>query len=259
MERKPIILFRDINKDQEIEIAKKYFDVTPSRSLNVADKIVIGRYSVLPLYQEVEFDLNVFNAKLINSYNQHNYVAFFDYYKDIEQFTAQTWFRLEDVPKDSGPWVVKGRTNSKKNLWKTQMFAEKWEDLVRIYLDLSIDPMLAEQGIVIRKFLDFEIVEYGLSQPFFNEWRFFFYNGNLLSYGFYWSNSEIIGTINQEGVDFAKKIAKICCSKIPFVVIDIGRLKTGEWKVVELNDGQQSGLSLNDPEILYKNLASHFK
>jgi hypothetical protein len=37
-------------------------------------------------------------------------------------------------------------------------------------------------------------------------------------------------------------------------VLDIGELETNEWILIEMNDGQMSGLSNNNPEILYKNL-----
>jgi hypothetical protein len=36
--------------------------------------------------------------------------------------------------------------------------------------------------------------------------------------------------------------------------MDIAKTQSGEWIVIELNDGQMSGLSENDPNVLYKNL-----
>jgi len=258
----PIILFRGgYERDEEKLIAEKYFPVTDSRiriqgsHTGFDDCVVIGRYSVLPFYEELERDLRMQGARLINSNLEHQYIANMDYYEDLKEFTAETWFRLDQVPKDSGPWVLKGRTNSRKLQWATHMKAETWEDLVRIYIELSNDPLLGQQGIVIRKFLDFEIVEEGISQPFFNEWRFFVYKGEILSYGWYWSSAEKVGTLDAAGIALVLKIAKIIRDKVPFAVIDIGKLATGEWKLIELNDGQMSGLSENLPEILYQNLA----
>lgn len=37
-------------------------------------------------------------------------------------------------------------------------------------------------------------------------------------------------------------------------MIDVAQTESGDWIVIELNDGQMSGLSENNPEILYKNL-----
>jgi hypothetical protein len=255
MNKKPIIFYRNLFKDNEFEIASKYFDITSSRVFNTSDRLVIGRYSVLPFFQEVEKDLGILNARLINNFKQHSYIANFEYYTDIEHYTATTWFDCSNVPKDSGPWIVKGRTNSRKNLWKTHMFAQTWEDLIRLYSDMVIDPIIGEQGIIIRKMLDLEVIEEGVSQPFFNEWRFFFYKGIELSRGFYWVCSEAKGELDQKGIDLANRIANKVKDNVPFVVIDIAKEKSGEWKIIELNDGQQSGLSHNNPDELYSNLA----
>ena len=39
-----------------------------------------------------------------------------------------------------------------------------------------------------------------------------------------------------------------------FYVVDIAKTQSGEWIVIELNDGQMSGLSCNDPKLLYSRL-----
>ena len=44
-----------------------------------------------------------------------------------------------------------------------------------------------------------------------------------------------------------------------FFVMDIARTAEGKWIIIELNDGQQSGLSNVDPEELYSNLAKALK
>lgn len=252
---RPIILFRpDKHTEEEMAVAKKYFKVVTSRIISEPGQLVIGRYSCLPYYEELENDLSLMGCRLINSHKEHLYIANFEYYADLKEFTATSWDHLDQVPKDSGSWIVKGRTNSRKQMWKTHMFAKTWDDLVRIYLDLSVDPLIGSQGIIIRKFLDLEIIEEGVSQPFFNEWRFFFYKGRFLSKGFYWTCSNEIGEIDQPGMEFAQMIADKVKTKTNFVVIDIAKTNSGEWKLIELNDGQMSGLSYNDPNELYKNL-----
>ena len=51
----------------------------------------------------------------------------------------------------------------------------------------------------------------------------------------------------------AIKITKIG-NKSNFYVIDVAQKQDGNWTVIELNDGSMSGLSCNDPELLYGNL-----
>lgn len=259
MELSPIILFRSSRDTrEEQEIASKFFEVTDSR-VGLENRLVIARYSALPFYHELEKDLIRQGSRMINSHLEHQYVACFDYYEDLKDLTAETWFRLSDVPKDSGPWIVKGRTNSRKFQWFDQMCAKDWNGLVDLYGRLSNDHLLGPQGLVVRKFLDLELVEEGLTNPMFNEWRFFFYEGKLLSYGYYWSCGEKMGEIDLAGLDFAQKVADIVKDRVPFVVIDIARHQDGSWVLIELNDGQMSGLSLNEPEALYSSLKAALK
>lgn len=42
---------------------------------------------------------------------------------------------------------------------------------------------------------------------------------------------------------------------INFFVMDVARTEDGKWLLIELNDGQMSGLSENNPEVLYSKLS----
>lgn len=258
--KRPIILFRPGvgagrgESEEEMAIAKKYFDVSYLRT-DCRDRFVIGRYSVLPFYIETMLDLNNMGSTLINTYQQHHYVANFQYYIDLFDETPETWFRLDEVPKDSGPWIVKGRTNSRKQEFWDKMYAGSWKQLVSVYNELSNDPLIGPQEIIIRKYVHLLPIEDAWAgADFKNEWRFFFYNGLRLAHGFYWVQSQRKGTIDQVGMDFAQRIATKVRDKVSFVVIDIGQLKDGSWTLIELNDGQMSGLSHVNPEELYGNL-----
>ena len=93
------------------------------------------------------------------------------------------------------------------------------------------------------------------------EYRFFCLDGKILSSGFYWINfadeiKDLIPTKTPDGATkLVEQVLRILEDKIRFVVVDVALKADGnEWIVVELNDGQQSGISMNDPEVLYKNL-----
>jgi len=254
---KPIILFRknQYNKE-EFLIAQKYFDVTESR-VGLDNRLVIPRYSSLPFHNELERDLILQNSKLINSTQEHSYISTFDYYFDLDLLTPKTYFRLEDV-SSPGPWILKGKTNSLKSQFKEKMFAQNRKELIHKYNDLLNDAFIGEQGIIIRDFVPLESFGKSLSGiDFANEWRFFFYKNSLLSYGYYWSNAEIVipnKDIDPEAIKFANKVAQIVSQKTNFFVVDIAKTKEGQWLLIELNDGTMSGLSENDPELLYSNL-----
>ena len=257
---KPVILFRErhevkdmlLNRPTESSIAKKYFEVKNSR-VGIVDSLVIGRYSVLPFYHELEQDLNLQGSRLINSRFEHQYVANFDYYEDVKDLTAKTWFTLAEIPK-TGPYFLKGRTNSRKEQWN-KSFAKDYQEAVSLYCELENDPLINEQGTIIREYLPLKILDHGLNgTPFANEWRFFFYRDNLLAHGFYWVQSEVIGEMDSAGLDFSKKVAERLSSNVNFFVVDIAQKLDGSWVLIEVNDGCMSGLSSIDPDQLYSNL-----
>lgn len=266
---KPVIFFREKNQDrEEIHQAQQFFPYYTSRVLIPHDSLVIGRYSCLPFYDELERDVHHLNSQLINSGFQHSYIASFDYYWDIEPYTFKTWFSLADVPysRREQPLVVKGRTNSKKSQWNKMMFAQNFAQAVHIGAELMLDPMIGEQGIIVREFTELETFEKGINDmPMTNEWRVFFYRNNLLAYGYYWGeildNQEPVrqaqADFEETGLNFAKEVASIISDFTNFFVIDIAKTQDGRWVVVEVNDGQQSGLNFTvKPEELYANLAN---
>lgn len=259
---KPTLLFRKFNFcKQEIEIAKKYFNVVESR-VNLPNQQVIGRYCVVPFYHELQRDLIIQNSSLINSILEHQYIANFDYYEDVKQFTPKSYFELKDVPKDGGPFFIKGRTNSKKHLGFNKVVAQNYEELTKLYFEHLADEQINQQGIVIREFIKLKTLSQGIDGfPFTNEWRLFFYKDQLVDYGYYWSNSDIIPDKTEltiDGINFAKKIAKIISDKTNFFVVDIAQKESREWTLIEINDGQQSGLSEIDPDDFYRNLSKLF-
>jgi hypothetical protein len=264
----PVIFFREKNQaKEEIEQAKQFFPYYNSRVLIPEASLVIGRYSCLPFYDELERDVHHLKSQLINSGFQHDYIASFDYYWDIEPYTFKTWFSLSDVPygKREKPLVVKGRTNSKKSQWNKMMFAQNFSQAVHIGAELMLDPTIGEQGIIVREYVELETFEKGINEmPMTNEWRLFFYRNELLAYGYYWGeildNQEPVKIAQIEfeatGITFAKEVATLISDFTNFFVLDIARTCDGRWLVVEVNDGQQSGLnSTVSPETLYSNLA----
>lgn len=257
---KPVILFRKFKGyEDELKIASKYFDVYESIMDIPHDSLVLGRYSVIPYYNELERDLAKINSKLVNSYFDHQYISEMGYVLDLEDVTPKTYFSPNDLPLKDNAYILKGKTNSRKEQWKDKMFARNKKDAISIYLELMNDPNLAEQGVVFREYLKLNKISESVNgMPFSNEWRFFFYKEELIEYNYYWSQSDIIPTkdkLNSEGIDFAKEIAKKVSSRVNFFVLDIAEKENGEWTLIEINDGQMSGLSEIDVEHFYSNLS----
>lgn len=256
-EPKATILFRP-NRDnvEEKTTAEQFFPLTETR-IDLKDQLVIGRYSVLPMYRELERDLKLQGSRLVNSYMEHDYIASFDWYYDLMDLTPKSWFNVQDLP-DTGPFVVKGRTNSRKHQWDRMMFAPTKADAIRIYFELLNDPIIADQGVVFRKYEELENFGVGINgQPFANEWRCFFYKDQLLSKGFYWITGDTIppeSEFTKEALAVAQEAADRLKERTNFYVVDVAKTKKGKWIVIEVNDGQCSGLQGNDAEELYSNL-----
>ena len=251
----PIILFRKgMESEGELEIARKYFRVTEHRT-ECCDHLVIPRYSALPYYRELEQDLKNLNCKPINSYEQHRWVADFDYYEDLKEFTPESWDEHEfPYANHAGPFVVKGRTNSRKFEWNKLMFAPTKRDAVRIGADLCLDGLLGPQGVIYRKYIPLRTYEIGINGlPFTNEWRFFMLGQKTLSHGYYWSTADdvTLGQLDANALDLVEKVAAIASQNINFYVLDIAQTEEGNWILIEVNDGSMSGLSENDPDTLY--------
>lgn len=262
----PVILFRgSLTEESEKLAAQKYFRVEEQRTDVPGNSLVIPRYSALPFYQELEYDMDNTFCKLINTYRQHCYVADLrNWYYDLGEYTPRTWFALDQIP-DEGPFVLKGATNSKKHAFNTMMFAKDKQEAVEVHYRLSQDTWIGVQPIYVRQFVPLRKLAQGLNGlPISEEYRFFMLRDKVLSSGFYWSNyTEDLDRKYDPDVEvpkeFISKIASRVSPHINFWVVDVARTEAGDWVVVELNDGSQSGLSDNDPDILYKNLKEALK
>lgn len=261
-----VILHRGFEAEELYAARSVGFFCTNSRMDLKPGDICIPRYSALPYYDELERDVTKAGAQLLNTHRQHRYAAdVLSYAKDLGGLTPKTWAMPSDVPIDEpGAFILKGATNSKKFLWSTQMFSKDRASIMQVYNRLLDDTMIGQQAIYIRKYVPLRTFMKGLwDLPITREFRFFVYNGKLLSGGYYWaSHYEDVQTLVSLDLLDARDtppgflldaIAKVK-DNIPFFAIDVAETADNNWIVIELNDGQQSGLSMNSPYVLYKNL-----
>ena len=261
--------------EEEIDAALAAgFKVVTSRCDVEPGDLVIPRYSVLPYPKELEVDVRKRGGRLINTTAQHlemaDIVAMAQRLRPFTPETYTTWAHLR-----GGPWVVKGRTNSRKHQWNRLMFCESHEDIPRVVGALLDDPLLAEQGIVVREYVPLREFGKGLNGlPITNEWRIFLYKGQIVARGYYWSSHpefEWLGVdhstlvrvphaqrwegaapMPHEAVALALTASTLVGDA--FMAIDVAEKRSGGWTVVEVNDGCMSGLSMIVPEQFYKNL-----
>lgn len=229
-----------------------------------AGDLVVGRYSVLPFYSEQAKDIEYVGATLINSYQQHQYVADLgNWVPDLDRLTPRTWRNIEDIP-EKGPFVLKGETNSRKSHWLQDMYADGKLEAIAIHNRLVDDGLLSQQKIYIRQYIP--LVKYldGVNgMPVTKEFRFFVAFGIILCGGYYWQN--YIDDLSEKPdphevpLDFLHDVMARVGNQSNFYTIDVAQTQSGEWIVIELNEGQMAGLSCNDPMELYKGLSQALK
>lgn len=261
---KPIIYFRRGGwaNSEEYDAACQYFDVVPIRTQIPPGRLVIPRYSMLPFPEEIDADVKQLGGCLINTLEEHRWVADIrEYVGTLEGITPRTWTTWVDLPHQ-GSYIVKGTTNSKKWQWATRMFAPNWFDVPRVAARLMEDDFITSQGLVVREYIPLRKLGEGINGiPITNEWRFFVLDGQIVAEGYYWANEpDCCPGDPLQPPSGARQMAVEAIGRIqPFIrfyVVDVAERENGDWIVIELNDGCQSGPSMIPPDLLYRNLAN---
>lgn len=253
------ILMRETDDvdEEEIAAAKANFRYCTSRS-DILPGLVIPRYASLPFHAELEADAKNLGAALINTTKHHDFVADITQWAPLlGELTPKTWSEGWDrLPE--GQYIVKGRTNSRKHEWAHRMFAPTKADMRQICQSLLDDALIAEQGLVVRKFVPLKTFMVGMNGlPITNEWRFFCLDQEVLAFGYYWASEPDCKPYDIPPLRASELVCDVLArisGQIRFVVVDVAETADGRWICIELNDGTCSGTSLVDPETLYGNL-----
>jgi hypothetical protein len=240
-----IIYSRNLN-DVEIQIASKYFKIIDDLEKICENDLIIARYSAEPFYEDLEQAIIDKKAILVNSYAQHQYLSNIKFwYQDLIGFTPETWFDWTDIPNNCGQIVVKGNTYSKKHQWNELMFAENKNKALEVSKKLSKESLMKNQELCFRKFLSlkkYKILNSGL--PITKEFRVFVIYDQIIATGFYWSEHlEQIPNSQEAPNNFLQSIIRKIGNKANFYTIDVAQCEDNSWVVIELNEGQMSGLS----------------
>ena len=263
---KPAVYFRVglWTEEEEFTACSRYFPTVRCRTAIPEGSLVVPRYSMLPFASELARDVANLKGQLINTVEQHEYVADIrQYYPDLDGITPRTWTMWGDLPE--GSYVVKGTTNSRKHEWNSRMFAKTKADVPRIVGSLYDDDLIRDQGIVVREYVPLVTYGEGINElPITNEWRFFILDQKILVGGYYWASEPEYCPCDPMSppagaVEMVKEAITRVGDKIRFFVVDVAEMQRGGWMVVELNDGCQSGVSLIEYDVLYSKLAVQLK
>lgn len=268
---RPVIIFRSLRDKEEqqekIAAEKAGFIVLSNFGKIQKEDLVFARYCCYPFYSWVEEGVVELGGQLINSIHQNAYVTDLEnYVADLKELTPKIYTQNDFLYAPIGSYIVKGQTNSRKFLWNNKMFAERKSDAWLIAEELRKDGLLENQKIFYRPYV--KLKEFIPSRynhpPITEEYRFFVLNQKLVCGDYYWSS--VLDELTDQNLSpsnvplsfLEEAIRRIGC-KINFYSLDVARTERGEWIVIELNEGQMSGLSCTDPFIFYSRLIEIMK
>lgn len=248
------ISFEALNNDKDIV---KSLMLVKSQS-ELISAIYRGWMLTPMIYESFYNALKDKNIELVNSPEQYvscHYLP--NSYKWIESYTPKTvWtkvsndFKIDDVLSTitnefgANPIIVKDFVKSDKHSWKESCFIPDASDSKQarkvITNFMQFQGKDLNEGLVFRKFEDLEfLTDHSKSgMPLTKEYRLFFLKGNLIAVFNYWDEGDY--KFEQPELDIFIALAKNINSN--FFTMDIAKKKDGSWIVMELGDGQVSGL-----------------
>lgn len=200
------------------------------------------------------------NIQLINTPEEYAFCHYFpNSYEAIRALTPKSVFKpldgafnIADFKADLAVFgqqaiIVKDYVKSQKHYWKEACFIPDASDLVNVekitrrFIELQdIDLNI---GLVYRAFVELEhLVEHSVSgMPLTKEFRLLVKDGCIIQTFQYWDEGDYQGI--SPNLNFLEDVIPSIGSN--FFSIDIAQQKDGTWIIVELGDGQVSGLPDN--------------
>lgn len=184
------------------------------------------------------------------------------WYKDFEKITAESIWEtqvnidavLKMIKNLEGSYIVKDFVKSRKHEWYDACYIsnindkEKTSRIVQNFIHRQGNSLVG--GIVLRKFINLKHMGFHekSGMPLSEEYRVFVYAGRILILDSYWGNNANVKLSDGE----YKWIEEICKKiKSNFVTLDIARKDDGNLIILELGDGQVSGLQKIPENLFY--------
>lgn len=196
---------------------------------------------------------------LINTPEQYEYAHCFpNWYNDVLEYTPKSLCVSAERIKTSfneiysdlsvfgkSPLVIKDYVKSRKHEWNDACFvknADNREEVKRVvnnFIDRQGEDLIGE--VVFREFI--ELVSIGnhpkSNMPLTREYRAFFVQGKWIMSLPYWEEVEYYGDDGKDSTSFIRKFENL---NSEFYTVDYAVKKDGDFTVIEVGDGQVSGL-----------------
>lgn len=192
--------------------------------------------------------------------NCHYFTNAFPIIKDYtsKAWWTEEWFKMKDTHKTewksirdylNGDVIIKDYVKSEKGtpdlfILKKELTNKEFYEHILRFIDAR--GKLFNVGLVFKEVMDLKKYD-GKT----NEWRIFFLNNEPINFGF---NSEILFSTNQPSLGTLNKFYQLGKTiESNFFTMDIAEKENGDWMILELGDGQVSGLAMAEDAIKFYN------
>lgn len=224
----------------------------------------IGRFGVTDDYADLYGSLKSEGVSLIHTPEQHLLASeLTHWYPFLEDITPRSvWFdappQAEEIERHfSYPVFVKGSRQTSKHKANLSIVRSRAEYEFAI-AEYRSDPILHWQPFVCREFIELRPVsvrQHTEKIPPSFEFRTFWWRGECVGSGVYWADFASYSWTDAEKLA-ALEVARKALERLDviFLVVDVAQTVSGEWIVIECNDGQESGYAAIAPIGLWQNI-----
>jgi hypothetical protein len=155
------------------------------------------------------------------------------------------------------PVFVKGVVKSRKESGWASCVATDLGELRALVEQTLAREAMTRGRVLVRRLAPLRRLERTLGDfPISREYRVFLYRGQVLAYGFYWEDYADSQRLASEDVQALLAVAREAARRlnVPFLIVDVGQVESGEWLVIEVGDAQFAGLSRVSPLRLWNQL-----
>lgn len=235
------------------------------RKIKRYDHIEIGIYRGWMMrpehYEKLYLALKQKNICLVNSTEQYINCHYLPYsYNTIKDLTPiSIWFSVDEFYNNfehvlekmkifgGKPIMVKDYVKSRKHEWNDACFIHSSNDEKEIkrvtnnFVTRQAEDL--NEGLIFREFVELEFLtnHSKSNMPLTKEYRIFVFNKKVISILKYWDEGEYSNEVIP--IDLYSNVISNINSN--FFTIDIAKMKNGGWTIIEIGDGQVSGLPDN--------------
>ncbi len=230
------------------------------------DAPVLLHIGAVENYAEVEKAVVEMGMKLLIPEQEHlKYSTIERWYPMIQERTPFTRVydalpSLDKLGADfSFPIFVKGNRQTSRHD-RSKCIIETAEAYEKLQQEWNRDSILSWQKVAVREYVPLQPVQaesYPGQVPISYEFRFFYANGRCVGYGQYW-HTDSPYTLQPEDYEAALSTADWAAERlgVVFAAIDLAKTASGQWIIIEVNDGQESGFAELNPISLWNRVIS---